>query len=290
MKPAFSTIACPENTIDQAIALAGRLGYAGIDLRTFGQRPAAHGFVCEPCLTGSAKLRDAFEDAGVEPACLSTSIRYDAPIFPPVIGRVIGDFEKPVRETREMVRVAAAMECPFVRVFGFELQDGERRTSGMRRIYERLDLAVKTARHTGVRVAIENGGSFPLASDLNEIMDRLDSPWLAACYSPAAAIAGGEDPVEGLRALGSRLEIVRLKDFAHATPVRLGEGEMRVKQTVEALADRGYAGWTVVEHDRMWLESAGDAEPVLADAARKLYQWSGRPMGEIERRKFAVAG
>jgi len=295
MKPAFSTVALPDRTLDQIIPLASDLGYMGVEMRTFGHdsRGRARDLACEPCMTGSGKLRGLLHDHGVEAAGLATSIRYDQPVFPPVIGRVFGDFERAVRDTKAAVMTAAAIGCPFVRVFAFELEH-ESRASGLRRIMQRLDLAARTARHTGVRLLLENGGSFPTAADIADILDRLGSPFACAAYSPAVAAMAGEDPAEGVRLLGSRLESVKLRDMAGGTPAPLGEGEADygaggAEGFVRRLAERGYDGWLVYEHDRLWWPGLGDPTELLRDAAEKIYHWMGGPKGEIERRKFAVA-
>ncbi len=295
MKPAFSTVACPDWTLDRIIPLAGELGYMGVEMRSFGPHAGnpASDLACEPFLTSAEKIRDLCDEHGVETACIATSIRYDAPVFPPVIGRVIGDFERPVRETKRAVQLASSLSCPYVRVFAFELEN-ESRPNGMRRIMQRLDLAARTARHTGTRLLIENGGSFPTAADLIEIMNRLGSPNVAAAYSPAVAAMSGEDPAEGVRMLGSALGSVKLRDMAHGKPAPLGEGEADfgsggAEGFIRMLAQRGFDGWAVYEHDRLWWPGAGDPTETLRDAAEKIYRWMGGPRGEIESRKFAVA-
>ncbi|MEL6328671.1 MAG: sugar phosphate isomerase/epimerase family protein [Planctomycetota bacterium] len=285
MRIAFSTVACPEWTLDRAIEFAGEHGFDGLEMRTFGH--ASFEFVPEPSQTGSAKLRDLFEDAGVEPAVLATSIKYSDPVLPPVLGRVIGDFDRPVRETKHMVEVAARSECPFVRVFGFEFEPGEGRKSGLRRIGQRLELALKTARHTGVRLLLENGGSFNTSSDLLELIEMCESPLLAASYSPAAAMSAGEDPVEGLRRLGSRLEVVKLKDFDEGRPVPIGTGEIPNEEVVRELAARGYRGWCSIEWDRAWLPDLEDPTRVLPRSLDTVRGWSMPELTERERRKFA---
>lgn len=286
MQTAFSTIACPDWTLDRAVGFAARAGFDGVELRTFGHH--ASRLLCEPCLTGPAKIRDLFEDEGVRPAALSTSIRYDAPVVPPVLGRVLGDFEKPVRRTKQMVEVATSIEAPFVRVFPFELPRGESRRSGVRRIVERLTLAAATARHTGVRLLLENGGSFPLAEDLLELLERVDSPLLAAAYGPAVAHAAGEDPVAGVRTLRAWLESVKLRDLRDSRPVPLGEGVIPNEPVVDELERLGYEGWCTIEWDRLWIEDLEPTEDVLERSLGAFYSWITPPdLSERERRKFA---
>jgi sugar phosphate isomerase/epimerase len=304
MKPAFSTVACPDWTLDRIVPFAREAGYAGVELRSFGQTGGGQSgsdLACEPCFTSAHKLREAFEHEGVEAACLATSIRYDQIVFPPVIGRVIGDFEAPVRETKRAVATAASIECPFVRVFGFELEN-ESRSSGLPRILQRLEVAATTARHTGVRLLLENGGSFPTAADLRELIERVGSPFLAAAYNPAVAAMAGEDPLAGVRTLGGLLSSVKLRDICvgdrdhekPGAPAPLGEGDLDLggvgfEGFVRGLAETGYDGWVTFEYDRMWWRETPDPSDVLRDAAAKITRWSGAPMSDLESRKFAVA-
>lgn len=274
MKPALSTVACPEWTIDRVAAFAARSGYLGVELRTLG--PHATGLTCEPCHTAGEKIRDLFEDAGVEAMCLASNVRFDEPVWPPVLGRVTGDFERPVREVKQLVEIATQMECPNIRVFAFELPAGERRGAGLRRICQRLDLAVRTARHTGVTVLLENGGSFPHAEDLREIIDRIGSPSLMASYNAPVAAAAGDDLGAGLRLLGDALRVVKVSDLRDGRPVPLGHGTHDVASVVRHLAAIGYDGWVVNEHLGSVLGAGpGDADPTssLEADAESLYGW-----------------
>lgn len=273
MKPAFSTVACPEWTLEDVAEFAGSTGYQGVELRTFGH--ASVELACDPCKTGPAKIRDLFEDAGVSPLCLASSVRYDSPVWPPVIGHVISDTEKPVRETKSLVEVAAQSEIPAVRVFAFELPQGERREQGIKRVLGRLELALATCRNTGVKLLLENAGSFPLAEDLAEIIERADNPLLYASYSPAVAQTHGEDPVEGARMLGARLWSVKLSDYHDETPAPLGQGDLDAERVVTELARDRFPGWLVYEWPRLWLRELGEPTDVLTDACEKMYRWMG---------------
>jgi len=271
MKTAISTTACPDRTLPEIVDLARTLDIDGIEMRSFGDDSSQ--FAADPCLSSFPKVRELFTDAGLEPACLATSLRFDAPIFPPIVGRVIGDPNRSVREARRMIEVAAQLECPFVRVFAFELPSKESRRSGLRRIVDRLSQSAACARNTGVRLLLENGGSFPTAEDLAEIISRVGSPLISAAYNPAVAQAVGEDPIKGISTLGTSLESVKLKDFDGTRAVPIGQGEMRCRDTVEQLARAEYAGWVVVEWDRLWLRELAPADQVLPAMVDDLYRW-----------------
>ena len=283
MKLAFSTVAMPTWTLPRVIDLASSAGYTGLEMRTFGH--ADQTLACDPCHTGAAKVTDLLEDAGVAPVSVATSIRFDQVVFPPVVGRVVGDFQKPVRETKEMVEVAAGIGAEYVRVFGFELGENEPMNRGLRRIVERLDLATAAARHTGTRLLVESGGSFAkgehLARLLSESVVRTGfGPQVAGAYNLAAAHAAGETPAQGFAALGSRMEVIKLSDVnASGVPCALGEGRVPVEDAVKRAAKARFDGWFVVEYPRLWAPELPEAGDYLRRAAETCYRWWGEALG-----------
>lgn len=275
-KPAFSTVACPEWTLERVARAAAEWGYESLELRTFGHGSTR--LACDPALTSAAKVRKSLDAAGVTVCCLATGVRFDEPIRPPVLGRVITDTERSVRAAKAMIDLAAQIEAPLVRVFGFEFPPSEPRTKATARIAERLRLALDGARNTGVRVVIENGGSFPRGSDVAELIAAVGGDaLLGASYSAAVAYAAGEMPADGVRALSDRLWVARIKDFKRGRACPLGTGDVPCARMVSALAQAGYAGPLVYEWDRLWLPDLAPPESVLPQAARTMYQWMGGP-------------
>lgn len=281
MKPAFSTVACPQWTLDEVALNAERLGYLGVELRTFGSNSTQ--FACDPALTDYTKTRSLFDKAGVDIACLATSLRYDEPVADPFL-HILGDKDKTTRATKSAITLAGNIECPLVRVYAFEMFGSETRAKALRRIVGRLKLAAAAARNTGVRLVLENGGSFPTAADLAEILDGVASPHLAASYSVGAAWLAGEDPSLGVNALGDRLQIVKLIDYRGSHPCALGRGDVPNQSAVKALRTLGFMGWTVFEYPVAWVHGEGDAFAVLEESAKTLYSWMG---GSVESRTRA---
>lgn len=273
-KPAFSTVACPEWILERVARAAAEWGYEGLELRTFGHGSTQ--VACDPALTSAAKVRKTLDEAGVAACCLATGARLDEPIRPPVIGRVIGDNEKSVRQAKAMIDLAAQIEAPLVRVFGFEFPAGEPRRKAIARIAERLRLVVDGARNTGVKVVIENGGSFPRGADVAELIAAVGAgPLLGASYSAAVAYAAAEMPADGVRALADRLLVAKIKDFRDGRACPLGTGEVPCARFVAALAESGFHGPLVYEWDRLWLPDLAPAEAVLPQAVQAMYAWGG---------------
>lgn len=273
LKIAFSTVACPDWTIEEVIERAEQYDFDGVELRTFGDGGAQ--FACEPALTGEAKLRRIVGATGLEICSLGSGLRFDEPVWPPApVGYVLGDYERPVKEAKPVVSLASAIGCPLVRVFGCEGRPTESRKSLLKRVSDRLKLVCDHARNTGVSVVLENSGDFGRAEQVMEVIEKVNSPLLGCCYSLTGAMASGDDYAAGIKTLGSRLMLARVKDLKHGRPAELGEGDLPCREFVETLRTSAFTGWLVYEWDAAWIPDLTPAEEVLPRAAATLGRWS----------------
>ncbi len=263
MRSAFSTVASPAWTLSRVCGLARELRYDGVELRTFGYGNSD--LACDPAHSAPEKILRMFDDAGVAITSLATSLRFDAPISPPVIGRAFGDYEAPVRSGKRMIDLARDLGCPFVRVFAFEKHGREKLDACAKRIGERLFKIVDHSRNTGVRVLIENGGSFPTAASLVPIIEAADlQGLLGVSYSAAVGQGAGETVEAALDVLGDRIQMVKVKEVLAGKPAALGEGELKGDQVVQTLRERGFDAWVVYENDQLWAGSQSDPTEALA--------------------------
>jgi sugar phosphate isomerase/epimerase len=274
IRPAFSTVACADWPLDRIAARCKQWGFPGIELRTFGD--ASREFACDPALTDALKIRRMFHEAGTQIVSLATSIGFDEPIRPPVIGNAIGDTERTVRAAKRAIDLAISIECPLVRVFGFEIHHAEPRKSALARIVARLKRVVDHAHRTGVRVVLENAGGFATSSSIIEIIDEVNSPLLGACFNIANAHVAGEDPGIGVANLGDRLLSLRVKDVRDGKPVPMGTGEVDWKGAIQAAARTELDEVLVYEWDRAWVPGLAEPDDVLPNAAKML-------LGEVSR-------
>lgn len=278
LRLAYSTVACPDWTLERVAHAAFEHGFLGVELRSEGEGGTA--FASEPGLTDPMKVRSVFREAGVELAGLATGVRFDAPVFPPVIGNVLPAREAAVREGKHMIELAGRVGAPFVRVFAFEVPGRERRGSALRRICERLAKVVDHARNRDVRILIENGGSFPSANDLVEILDRVGHPLLSACYDLLEASNAGDDLSAGCSAIGRRLSMVRVRDRRGDRPCLPGDGDLPCREFIghaaRVDADWGVDPWVVFTWDKAWIPDLAPADQILPEAAKRLHAWAGR--------------
>jgi len=273
MKIAYSTAVCPGWTLDQAIETASDLGFLGLEMRSFLEPDSA--MMCDPMRLDPSDVRAKFDRAGVTPVGLATGVRFDKPIFPPVIGHVFVNEEEGVEDAKQFVDFACKSGINYVRVYGYQLPHVEPRAWGIRRVGERLQLAAQTARNTETRLLIENGGSFARASDLLELIEAYPNQWLGICYNIKAAKLAGDCPVEGVKLLKDHLHCVKLTDVDREhNPVLLGDGVMPCRQVVGALDEMGFGGWIVYKYPKLWVHEDGrDPREVLRHASDTLYEW-----------------
>ncbi|MEO0512947.1 MAG: TIM barrel protein [Planctomycetota bacterium] len=276
---AFSTVACPELLLPAVADMAEDLQYDAIDLYTEGPRSTS--FACDPAMTDDAKAVRVFRTVGVEPGVLSTSIRFDEPVFPPIIGRAVTDMEGCVRRTYDAVLLAQKLGAPLVRVLGYEAPSRTSLGSTTKLIRARLEVAATAARGTGVRVVLENGGSYATGVELARLLDRLESPHVGAAYSVAAAHHAGERPEDGIAALADRLALVRVTDFNGGTPVAFGEGDVPNHDALRTLARDHWDGLVTFDYPRAWFDSLADldtAREVLGASIERMHHaYHGSP-------------
>jgi sugar phosphate isomerase/epimerase len=268
---AASTVACPDWPLDVVLPNLAHWGFEGVELRTFGAGDSR--LACEPALSDPAKVRGLCRAHGVEAASVATSGRYDAKIRPPIIGQLIGDPEACVRASKRDIDLAVSLSAPIVRVFAHELPRRQRRGAALKRITDRLRFVCDHARNNGVRVAVQNGGSFASAIELAELIDRVKSPLLGASYDASTGIEAGDSPIDAITTLGPRLLQARLRDFKDHTPVAPGLGDSQCRRFVEALVETDFNGWLVYEWPKLFLPEIEDATAALPGAAGAVYGW-----------------
>jgi sugar phosphate isomerase/epimerase len=271
LKPAFSTVACPDWTLAMVAQKAAQLGFEAVELRTFGD--ASGQFACDPALSSEEKTRRAFHERGIEILCLGTSARFDAPVWPPVIGLFSNQLERSVREAQRAIDLAVRLECPFVRVFGYEYPSREASKVALKRIGERIWKVCDHADKTGVRVLLENGGSFSSAARMMELIDKVNHPLLGASYSLSTGVSAGDDPAQAARLLGDRLFVARILDAKAGQPVLLGTGDLPCESFTKELVRVGFDGPLVYQWDRAWLMGLAPAEEALGHAAKTMFRW-----------------
>jgi sugar phosphate isomerase/epimerase len=284
---AFSTVACPDWTLEKVLEQAKAMDYAGVELRTLGDvagGATATKLACDPALSDPAVVRQRFADAGLTPACLSTSIcLHHADV---TAARTA------MAQTTRAIELAAAIGCPAVRVFASALRPGESRTAVIQRVAARVRTLADKAAEQGVQLLMENAGSFARARDWWTMLDLAHHPAAGMCWNVANAAVAGESPAVSVSALHSRIRMAKVKDLTIGEGSGfkpLGEGDVAVEDFIKRLLGIGFDGFVSVEWDRLWLPGLAPAEEALPAARQRIQSWLDAIEAALPKKKPAKA-
>lgn len=173
-------------------------------------------------------------------------------------------------ELSAAVELAVEWEAPTVRVFGGDGHD-------LDDIARRLEPALARIADSGVTVALETHDAFSSAARVADLMRRVDNPSFAAVWDVHHTYRVGEAPEDAVRTLGSRIDLVHVKDARRAGDdwqlVPLGEGELPVRESLAALAAVGYDGWLTVEWEKRWHPELAEPGVALPRDLQTLKRW-----------------
>ena len=273
MKLAFSTVACPDWDFETIAARAKEYGYDGVEIRGFLNESiltAANVFLTEP-----AKVRRIFENAGVEIACLASSIS--------VNGKRKLD-ARAADDLRAYIDAAQALGCRIVKLFDTQVRPGQDRAGAAVAMGQwLLPLGDYAAEHD-VTLVIENMLSFRNSKEMWMMLETINHPTVAACWDLFNAVLVGESPFLSVPTLNSRIQYAQVKDAKlsplGATLCPLGEGDVPVEIFITRLRGIGYTGYVSFEWEKAWLPNIAGPEEALPAAAKQLKKWTRSPEEE----------
>ncbi|GHC62926.1 hypothetical protein GCM10010507_45080 [Streptomyces cinnamoneus] len=257
MKLAFSTLGVPGMSLPDVARLAAAYGYDGVELRAHPEEPVHPGL--SPAGRAAAAL--AFADAGVAVLAAAGYARVAAP----------GPDGPVLKELEDLVRLAADLGAPYVRVFpgGGDLPAAEADEVAARRLATVAPLAADT----GVRVLLETHDSHRRAQDAVRILGPVGHGSVGAVWDVLHTWRGGEEPAASFPALAPHLGYVQVKDVASAeetAPLPLGSGVLPLGACVGTLTRAGWDGWLCWEYEKRWHPQAADFQQLAGPGAEYL--------------------
>lgn len=240
MRAAFSTLGCPDWSLEAALDHGAAYGYGGVELRLLDGRPLQA--PSPPAV--QARVRSALASSGMTLVGLGSTIRL-AEGEPAALSRQLAAY----------CELAAEWSAPFVRVFGGTLDTAQARPVALGRIATALELALHATRQLGVVIAIETHDDFSTAGRLAELLALVPDAGVGAIWDLMHTWRMGERPEQAWALLGPRVVDVHVKD-AHRLAtgqwrqVLLGAGEIDVMACLRQLRTGCYSGWLVTEWEK----------------------------------------
>ncbi|WP_053692321.1 sugar phosphate isomerase/epimerase family protein [Streptomyces sp. WM6372] len=263
MRYAFSTLGLPGAPLDRSAALAAAHGYDALELRAHPEEPLHPD---SPTSDRAAGLR-TLAAAGVAVLGVAGYARVAAP----------GPDEQVLAELHALVRLAADLEAPYVRVFPGGADQSEAAADA--HAVRRLAAAAPFAERHGVRILLETHDSHRTGAAAARVLDRVGHDGAGALWDVLHTWLGGESPTRSRSALERHLGYVQVKDVASAqelTPLGLGAGVLPLAEAVAAAPPDGWLCW---EYEKRWYAGAAELPAQLARGREYLEQLVTRGAG-----------
>jgi sugar phosphate isomerase/epimerase len=267
MKLAFTTLACPSWSLEQAVAAARQYGYAGLELRLLD------GELLRPDLDIEARrrVRELCTDAGIPIVCVDTSVRIAQP-DPAVRAEQVSD-------GLAFLELAAGWDSPLIRVFGGPPEGTDAQAARDAAIECLMPLAER-GRALGVAVALETHDAFSGSTIVADVLASTPAEGAGALWDTLHPFCVGDALDQTIANLRDRLLHVHIKDGrrpADGGPnwdlTLLGEGDVPIRDILAALRAISYDGWLSVEWEKKWHPELAEPELALPQHAALLGEY-----------------
>ena len=134
---------------------------------------------------------------------------------------------------------------------------------------EALTILKEMSEDFPVAILVETTGTYADTALLRELLNEFaDDQELAACWNMYATCAeGNEDAETTITNLGAYVHHVHIHDYRkvadRVSPELIGEGELPLKELMNALRSVNYDGFISLQWDPAWIEGIDDIEIIL---------------------------
>ncbi len=263
MKIAFTTLACPDWSLETIVSKAAACSFDGVDFR--GTDQGIDITLQEQFRSGIAATRQLIADHGLVTSGVSSSISLcDA-----------SKLDENIEEAKRTIDVAIELGATQVRTFGNgdESVSRSERIAVAKRCMEGI-LALEGANQIDWLLEIHD--IWISSDDCGAMIDAVGRDMLGILWDIGHSTRiGSESLEETYAALGDVIPCVHLKDalYEPAHPhamkdgwryVLPGRGELPITEAVRFLREKNFDGWYVFEHEKRWHANLEDPEEAIS--------------------------
>jgi len=266
MKLAFSTLGCPEWSVEQIVETAKKCGYQGIELRGIQGAMEPDGMICfQP--ENRQKTLKTFRENGLELCVYGTSVHFHDP----------ATVEEHYQKALEALRFCAECGIPMMRIFGNEVQP-ETEEAQLVQIACYFEKLCHEAEKVNVKPLLEVHGNLTTIERLHYVAERVKSPAFGIIWDVGHTHANyGMQFEKFYRALKPWIYHIHMKDAIHENGklhhlCAVGEGHLPLREIVAMLEADGYQGFYSLEWEKRWHPELDEPEVVFPAYA----EWMNR--------------
>jgi len=244
MKLCFSTLGCPDWTIQQVAENAAAYGFHGVELRIGGQRHVDPSLSKEECKT----IRQLFASKNIAIPIISGYAIFNGDDRQ----HLSGNYDKLL----DNAKLAADLGAPYLRIF----PGGPITVQGI----EFLRAACNEAHKIGVTALLEiHTVPYRTGRQAAELLQTVNSPGLAILWDIGHTIEENESLEDTWKYVGKNVRHVHMKDHVADKQVLMGEGTFPAVEMVKLLRDNGYDGYYSLEWEKTWKPELQEPEVAL---------------------------
>ncbi len=256
----FSTLGCPDWTLQQVTDFSLQHGYAGIELR--GLKRQMDLTKCNEFTQNREATLKLMKDKKLQFVDLGSSCSLH---FTEGEER-----QKHLSEGKAFIDLAKEINCPYVRVFPNRLPKEQDKNATMTLIAKGLIELGEYAKGKNVKVLMETHGDVVWTNDIEKIMKDAAHPNVGLVWDPCNMWTITKEPVaEMYKRLKKYIRHTHIKDakLVDGKPqyTLLGKGEVPIFEAVSLLSKGGYKGYYSFEWEKMWHPEIEEPEIALAD-------------------------
>jgi sugar phosphate isomerase/epimerase len=254
----FSTLGCPNYSIDEVVAIAAANGFSGVEIR-FIRGTVDIASLPEFSPQGILETRRKFDDAGIAVVGIGTSLR--------MVSLDAAERAQQMESARVNTEIAARLGAKYLRVFGGPLPPAQDKERTLDAIATGLGAIGELSAKSGVTSLLETHDDFSRSPSILDLYRRGMSETVEVLWDTLHTYRHGESANETWSQLGPRIRLVHLKDANVATHESFdfaltGEGKIPIGSFVDLLEAKGYDGFVNFEWEKGWHPEI--AEPEVA--------------------------
>jgi sugar phosphate isomerase/epimerase len=196
----------------------------------------AHGIEADIPQGRRNAVREEVNAAGIELACLATSLRYADPEKTAVM----------MAQTHERIDLAGDLGVETIRVFGGAIPEGVSREHSIDLLVKTLSDIADHAENRGVTVCLETHDDWCDPAHVAMVMARVNRPGIAVNWDIMHPVRTGAATIdESFEALRPWIRHAHIHDGTglNVQLVPIGTGDIDHKRVLQLLSSAGYAGY-----------------------------------------------
>ena len=271
MKLSFSTLGCPDWSIDEVVKYAKKYGFAGVEIRgiksdlDIRKSPA---FSDEHIM----QIADLFQKAKIEIVSIDSSAR--------LFSLEKEELKNNIQEAKDYITLANKLGAPLVRVFGGFVSENIVFIKAKEQLAKTLSKLGDFAQEMNVTIALETHDSFLTGKDVAEVMKLTNHKSVGVVWDISNCFWTGEPIEETAESLAPYIKLVHIKDSIwtgkEAKLTFIGEGKMPIIKVLKILKNDGYTGYLSYEWEKVW-------QPDLAEPEQAFPQYVGKMNEYLEK-------